>query len=222
MAGDSILERVQLADGKEMVLLRWEQHVEIRIDDRPLMSTHDSTSERALGELVAARLEGLPAPRILIGGLGFGFTVRAALDALPGDARVVVAELVPAVVRWNRGEYGTYARRPLDDPRVEVLTEDVAAVIARDKHAYDAIVLDIDNGPDALVHAGNAEIYKRAGLERTRAALKGPGVLAVWSAFPSKTFTKWLRDLGFEVTVERIKSADPRGPRYYIWMAQLA
>lgn len=222
MIGDTILERVKLDDGKEMVLLRWDQHVEIRIDDRPLMSSHDSTSERALGDLVAARLEGVSAPRILIGGLGLGFTVRAALDALPRDAQVVVAELVPAVVRWNRGEYGNYAGRPLDDPRVEVITDDVAAVIARGPRSFDAVVLDIDNGPDALVHPGNAAIYKYAGLEKTRAALKGPGVLAVWSAFPSKTFTKWLRDLGFEVSIERIKSADPRGPRYYIWMAQLA
>lgn len=224
---DEVLQRVTLPDGKTMTLLRWwesdaRSHIAIRVGDRPLMSSHDRGSEVALGELVGARLAGVAAPHVLIGGLGLGFTLRAALDVLPAGARVTVAELVPEVVAWNRGEHGALAGRPADDPRVTIETADVAAVIAEHPRTFDAIVLDVDNGPDALVHRANKRLYQKAGLERARGALRGSGaMLAVWSAFPSKTFTKWMADVGFEVAVERAASSDPRGPRYYIWVGLL-
>ncbi len=219
MKPDEILERVTLPDGKEMVLTRWDTHLAIEVGGRSLMSSHDHGSEDTLGRVVAERLTGVPEPRVLIGGLGMGFTLRAALDALPAVAHVVVVELVPEVVRWNRETYGELAGHPLNDPRVEVVIDDVAAVIKRST-GFDAIVLDVDNGPDALTHDGNAGLYKRAGLTRARSALRKGGVLAVWSTFSSKTFTTWLEDVGFTVKLTRAPSTLPGGPRYYIWLAQ--
>jgi spermidine synthase len=216
---DEVIERVTLPDGGEMVLLRWDEHVAIHVNRRPLMSTHEHASEDALGELVGQRLDGIEEPVVLIGGLGIGFTLRAALDCLPETARIVVCELLPDVVRWNRGELGTFAGRPLDDPRVEVLVDDVGAVITRAKGTYDAIVLDVDNGPDALTHAANAKLYKRAGLLRARSALKPGGILTVWSAFPSATFTRWLEETIGPVDRQRTPATTPGGPRYYIWTA---
>ena len=215
---DVVLERVKLADGKEMVLTRWDEHVAISVDGRPLMSTHEHGSEDELGRVVAERLAGVRAPRMLIGGLGLGYTLRAALDVLPRDAEVVVAELVPAVVRWNRGKHGAYSGHPLRDRRVELIVDDVAKVIGK-RRRYDAILLDVDNGPDALTHAANAKLYQQAGLVRAAAALRAGGVLAVWSAFPSKTFTRWLANAGFSVDQLRAAPTTPGGPRYYIWIA---
>ncbi|MCX5746315.1 MAG: spermidine synthase [Proteobacteria bacterium] len=218
---DEVLERVALPDGKEMQLTRWEfegaEYVSIKVDRRILMSSHEHGSEDALGELIAERLADLPAPRLLIGGLGLGYTLRAALDGLPAAATIVVAELVPALVAWNRGAYGDLAGRPLDDPRVELVVDDVANVIPRG--GFDGIVLDVDNGPDALTYEANARLYKRAGLARARAALNPGGLLAVWSAFPSKTFSKWMETVG-EVELKRAPPTTPGGPRYYIWLAQ--
>lgn len=219
MITDEVLERVVLPDGKEMVLSRWDKHIAISVGGRPLMSSHEHGSEDELGRLVAERLAGVAKPRVLIGGLGLGFTLRAALDVLPKAARVVVAELVPAVVRWNKGAHGKLARRPLRDKRVRVMVKDVAALIAK-RATYDAILLDVDNGPDALTHDANAKLYRRAGLVRARAALRENGVLAVWSAFPSRTFTQWLREVGFAVEQLRATPTTPGGPRYYIWVAR--
>ncbi len=221
MKPDEVLERVTLPDGKEMVLTRWDDHIAISVGGRSLMSSHEHGSEDELGRVVAERLVGLKAPRVLIGGLGLGYTLRAALDQLPKAARVVVAELVPAVVRWNKGAHGKLAGRPLRDKRVRVIVDDVGAVIAK-RGTYDAILLDVDNGPDALTHDANAKLYKRAGLVRARAALRANGVLAVWSAFPSRTFTRWLREVGFTVEQLRATPTTPGGPRYYIWVARRA
>lgn len=219
MKPDEVLERVILPDGKEMVLMRWDDHIAISVGGRPLMSSHEHESEDELGRLVAGRIAGVPEPRVLIGGLGLGYTLRAALDVLPASAKVVVAELVPAVVRWNRGEHGILAGRPLKDKRVHVMVEDVGKVIAK-RTKYDAILLDVDNGPDALTHDANAKLYKRAGLVRARAALRANGLLAVWSAFPSRTFTMWLREVGFHVEQLRATPSMPGGPRYYIWIGR--
>jgi len=216
---DEILDRVTLSNGKEMVLLRWDAHFSIHVGGRPLMSSHEHGSEDALGRIVAERLAGVVRPKVLIGGLGLGFTLRAALDALPKTARVVVVELVPEVVRWNRDVCGALAGHPLDDPRVEVIVDDVAKVIGRGKGDYDAIVLDVDNGPVAISDPGNAKLYSRAGLARARAALrKGTGILAVWSAVSSKTF-EGLDTVG-KVERVRAEATTPGGPRYYIWLAQ--
>jgi len=199
--------------------VRWDGHIGIEVGGRSLMTSHDHGSEDELGAVVGEAVRGIARPRVLIGGLGLGYTLRAALDVLPPAARVDVAELVPEVVSWNRGAQGPLAKRPLRDKRVKVLIEDVADVIKRGS-AYDAILLDVDNGPDALVHPGNAGLYKRAGLLRAKKALRAGGVLAVWSAFGSRTFTRWLEEVGFAVTLQRTQPTTPGGPRYYIWLAR--
>ena len=205
-------------DGSEMVLEREGTEVTIRIGPRTLMSSDAHDSEDELGRLIASAVGKLATPRILIGGLGLGFTLRAALDELPRGARVDVAELVPDVVRWNREECGLYAGRPLDDERVTLFVEDVAAVMARAANTYDAIALDVDNGPSAVTHPRNERLYERAGLESAHAALRPGGVLAVWSAFSSEEFTKALEEL--DGTVELVETRVGIGaPQHYIWFA---
>ncbi len=204
--------------GPKLVLERIGKHVAIRIGERTLMSSDVHDSEDTFGRITAEAVANVAKPRILIGGLGLGFTLRAALDELPSTARVDVAELMPEVVAWNKARCGVYAGRPLNDRRVRLHVEDVAAVIARGKNVYDAISLDVDNGPSAISHPSNENLYRRAGLVRTRAALRPGGVLAVWSSFPSRLFTKSLEVIG-TVKLVRTTPTFPGGPRYYIWLA---
>ncbi len=203
-------------DGSEMVLEREGSEVCIRVGHRTLMASDAHDSEDELGRLIASAVAEVSAPRILIGGLGLGFTLRAALDGLPPAARVDVAELVPDVVRWNRTECGDYAGRPVDDGRVTVLIEDVAAVIARSDNTYDGIALDVDNGPSAVTHPRNEQLYRREGLARAYAALRPDGVLAVWSSFASELFTRSLEELGG--TVELVETPAGDAPQHYIWV----
>jgi spermidine synthase len=201
-----------------MILVRRGTDVAIRIGDRTLMSSDVHDSEDEFGRIVAAAVGNVTKPRILIGGLGLGFTLRATLDGVPATARVDVAELMPEVVGWNKAEHGDYAGRPLEDRRVKLYVEDVAAVIARGKSTYDAISLDVDNGPNAISNPSNENLYKRAGLARARKALRPGGVLAVWSSFPSRLFTRSLEVVG-NVELVRTTPTFPGGPRYYIWLA---
>ena len=207
-------------DGSEMVLERDGAEVAIRVGHRVLMASDAHESEDELGRLIAFAVAEVAMPRILIGGLGLGFTLRAALDNLPPAACVDVAELVPDVVRWNREECGEYAGRPLDDARVNLFSEDVAAVIARSVDTYDAIALDVDNGPSAVTHPRNEQLYRRAGLARAHEALRPGGVLAVWSSFPSELFTKSLEELGGTVELVLTPPAGPDAPQHYIWLAR--
>jgi spermidine synthase len=153
---------------------------------------------------------------VLIGGLGMGYTARATFAQLADDAEIEVVELIGAVVRWNREVIGHLAGSPLLDPRLRVIEGDVADVIEKARDRYDAILLDVDNGPDS-VYDGNAGLYKRAGLAAAHAALAQGGVLAVWSAFESPTFTAWLRGVGFTVDLQGVRAA---GARHYIWFAK--
>jgi spermidine synthase len=216
MVPRGVIERVAVPGG-ELVLARRGTEYSIRVGSIELMNSRDHGSEDELGRQTAARLT-RPKPHVMIGGLGMGFTLRAALDALPADARVDVVEIVPAIVRWNLGELGPLANEPLADPRVTVIEADVAEAI-RTARDLDAIILDVDNGPDA-VYEGNAALYKRKGLAAARAALAPGGWLAVWSSFPSKTFTTWLREVGFAVDLVTMKSKFKSGPTHYVWFAQ--
>ena len=206
-------------EGSEMVLEREGAEVTIRIGPRTLMSSDVHDTEDELGRIVAAAVRGAPAPHVLIGGLGLGFTLRAALDDLPPEARVDVAELVPDVVRWNQMECGVYAKRPLDDARVTLYVEDVARVIARSAGTYDVIALDVDNGPSAITHAMNEDLYRDEGLARARDALKPGGVLAIWSAFPSDPFTAALTSIVGTVELVQPPKLGPDAPQFYIWLA---
>lgn len=218
MNDDVVLERVTLPDGKEMVLTRWDTHVAISVGGRPLMSTHEHGSEDELGRVVAARLAGVRAPRMLIGGLGLGYTLRAALDALPADAEVVVAELVPAVVRWNEGEHGAYSGRPLRDRRVELIVGDVAAVIGG-RRRFDAILLDVDNGPGFLIHDRNARVYADEWLRNAAAHLNPGGVLVIWSEGPAPLLAGTLASLG--VLTETVIPIEREGRRFDYVLYQL-
>ncbi|WP_242346310.1 spermidine synthase [Anaeromyxobacter terrae] len=174
------IDRARAPDGAELVLSRRGEEWSVRAAGRVLMTSRTHGSEEALA---AAALTRARAPRdVLVGGLGLGFTLRAALDRLPPGARVVVAELIPALVLWNRGPLAHLAGRPLDDPRVRVVEGDVLQRIAADRGAWDAILLDVDNGPSALAHPANARLYGEAGVSACRDALRAGGALAVWSA----------------------------------------
>jgi spermidine synthase len=211
-----VLERVAVPGG-ELVLSQHGKDYSIRVAGVELMNSRDHSSEDELGRQTGARVTA-PEPRVMIGGLGFGYTLRAALDALPAAARVEVVEIVPAIVRLNRTTLAELAGNPLADPRVTVIEDDVAAVIKK-ASGYDAIILDVDNGPDA-VYQGNAELYKRRGLATAKHALAPGGWLAVWSSFPSKSFTSWLREVGFATELVTLKSKFKSGPTHYVWWAR--
>jgi spermidine synthase len=212
-----VIERVETRGG-EMVLVQRGGEFTIRIGGLELMGSRNHTSEDALGEWTCQRITGVDKPRVMIGGLGLGFTLRAALDKLPPGAHAEVIELVPEVVKWNRTVLGQLAGHPLDDPRTECIQADVGEVIARSKDRYDAIMLDVDNGPDEIFERNN-QLYRRTGLQATHAALRSRGLFSVWSTHDSPTFTKWLRDTGFEVELEKIRT-QRGGPRHYIWFAR--
>jgi spermidine synthase len=191
----------------------------IMIDTIELMNSRLSGSEEALATLTAVRLRGRAAPRILIGGLGMGFTLKAALAAFPHDAALVVAELVPGVAEWARGPMAALFGGMLDDPRVSLRIADVADVMAEGR--FDAILLDVDNGPEGLTRAANDRLYDAAGLAAAKAALTPGGVLAVWSATREQAFTKALRQAGFTVEEAMVRAhRGTSGARHTIWLAR--
>ena len=185
-----------------------------------LMNSRVHGSEIALAEMTCARVAGRAGLRVLVGGLGMGFTLAATLDAIGPDDRVVVAELVPEVVDWNREIIGAPAGHPLDDPRAEVFIGDVAQLLRDQPGGFDAIMMDVDNGPEALIRRENDWLYSPAGLAATRRALKLNGVLAVWSASSDRRFTKRLEQAGFDVELEMVRPHRAgKGARHVIWFA---
>ncbi len=187
-----------------------------------LMSSEDDASSRALAELGCAHIGAARAASVLVGGLGMGYTLRAALDATGPKARVHVAELVPAVVEWNRGVLADLAGRPLDDPRARLHVGDVRKLIRKGAN-FDAILLDVDNGPEALAHASNDQLLSPQGLERARAALAADGVLGVWSFSDDAQFTRRLQKHGWNAKAHRVTgSRKGRGRYHYIWIARPA
>lgn len=192
----------------------------IMLGSNELMNSRVSGSEQALAALACERMEKIAKPRILIGGLGMGFTLRSALEALGPDARVDVAELVPAVISWARGPMQSVFHQCLEDPRVHLLETDVQAPIEHNKAVYDAILLDVDNGPDGLTHQNNNSLYEASGLGKTRRALRPGGVLAVWSSGPDAGFTRRLKRAGFVVEEVKTRARGSRGgARHVIWLA---
>jgi spermidine synthase len=192
----------------------------MRVDGQELMNSASHRSEQKLAVYGCAGLARRPGVRVLIGGLGMGFTARAALDVLAGDAEVVVVESVAAVVRWNREVFGHLAREPLDDPRLSVVEADVVDTIAAAAGRYDAILLDVDNGPSALTTFKNRRLYSAEGLERARNALRPRAVLAVWSTFQDAKFTARLRTVGFDPAAKRVLAGDGSRRRHVIWLAR--
>ncbi|MHB8769374.1 MAG: polyamine aminopropyltransferase [Syntrophales bacterium] len=191
----------------------------IRLDGSELMNSRVHGSEDAMAELACARISSLPCPRVLIGGLGMGYTLAAALNRLGPESRVVVAELVPAVAAWNRGPLAALAGHPLADDRVTVREVDVAHILRAEQRAYDAILLDVDNGPQGLTRKSNAWLYTPTGLEAVFTALRPAGVFALWSAGPERAFALLLRKRGFVVAEERVRARGSRGGYHTIWIA---
>jgi spermidine synthase len=200
-------------------LMRRGDEFAIVVDSIELMNSRRSGSERALASLACERLRRLPAPRVLIGGLGMGFTLRAALAELGPRAEVVVAELIPAVAAWARGPLAHIFAGSLDDPRVSLHETDVHHLIADGPGAYDAILLDVDNGPEGLVQSSNDRLYDVAGLGRARRALRPGGVLGVWSESPDRKFKARLQRGGFAVEEHKVRSAGSGG-RHVVWIGE--
>jgi spermidine synthase len=214
-----LLGQTRTPEGEEMTLTRHGSEYVILASGQSLMSSRMHGSEEALAMFACGRARMLEEPCVLVGGLGMGFTLRATLDLLPTDATVVVSELVPAVVDWNRGPLGPLARHPLKDKRVVVDVNDVAATLRTSPRRFDAVLLDVDNGPAAFTASHNAGLYDDRGLAAARAALKPGGVLAVWSSREDRRFEQRLRYGGFNVTVERVRGRLKKGgPRHTIFL----
>jgi spermidine synthase len=214
------IDRAQTTNGDELILRHRGGVYEMRCNGWDLMSNRAHVSEEALARL-GLQAVAAAAPRILIGGLGMGFTLRAALDAAPPGASITVAELLPEIIAWNKGALAALAGRPLDDLRAEVKVADVAKLLATNTASYNAILLDIDNGPDAIMYECNATLYARDGLRMARAALAPSGVLAVWSADRSSAFERSLSSAGFSWRAVDVpaRSYSP-SPLHVIYLAQ--
>jgi spermidine synthase len=213
------LDRTALPQGGELRLMRRGHEFSIKLGVAELMTSRLYASEEALATLAAEKLKGRPKPRVLIGGLGMGFTLRAALSAFGPKAEIVVAELVPAVVRWARGPMAELFGGSLDDRRVELIEADVAALMRRAKPLYDAILLDVDNGPEGMTQSANDQLYSMRGLAAARAALCPGGVLAVWSQGPDRAFAKRFEKAGFSVEDRKVRARGVHGgSRHVIWL----
>jgi spermidine synthase len=207
-------------DKTAVKLMRRDDEYILLADGAVLMSSRMHGSEEALATFGCERARTLKQPSVLIGGLGMGFTLRASLDLLPADGSVVVAELLPAVVEWNRGVLGPLAGHPLSDKRVEVITGDVFTILGSRLGEFDAVLLDVDNGPAAFTASNNTALYNKRGIAAAHAALKPEGNLAVWAVNEDRTFEQRLRDGGFEVKVQRLRGRLKKGgPRHTIFLS---
>jgi spermidine synthase len=204
----------------ELRLMRRGAEFSMMLGANELMNSRLSGSEEALATLACRRIEAVKNPRLLIGGLGMGFTLRAALAVLGSEARIVVAELVPAVIAWAKGPLAEVFGDSLGDPRARILTADVADVIQSHASAFDAILLDVDNGPEGLIRKANDALYDLKGLKAIRRKLRPGGLLAVWSSGPNPAFSKRLGDAGFDVSEMAVRATAKRsGARHVIWFA---
>lgn len=204
----------------ELSLLQREREFSIQIGHLELMNSREHGSEDALAELALARMPLSERPQVLIGGLGLGFTLAAALRVGPPQTQIEVAELLPAVVRWNQGPLGHLADHPLRSPRASVIEADVSKLVKARQQAYDAILLDIDNGPSPITLYSNGWLYSPKGLLVLFAALKPGGILGIWSAGPEAGFSRALEKAGFIVEEKRVKSRGTKGSNHVIWLAQ--
>jgi spermidine synthase len=207
--------------GDQLRLFRRGDDFMIVLDRNELMNSRMSGSEEALATMTCARLRTGDAPKLLIGGYGMGFTLRAALSTLPAKAQVTVAELVPEIIKWAIGPMADLTAGCLDDRRVTVIENDVALLIGAARESYDAILLDVDNGPDGLTRLANDQLYSSRGLSAAKAALTPGGILAVWSAMPDAAFSRRLKDAGFAIEEVRVRArSNGKGPQHIIWFAR--
>ena len=204
----------------ELRLMRRGSEFSMMLGPNELMNSRLSGSEEALATLACKRIEAVKSPHLLIGGLGMGFTLRAALAVLGAGAEILVTELVPAVIAWARGPMAVLFGDSLDDPRARIVSGDVADAIRSHPAAFDAILLDVDNGPEGLIRKANDALYELKGLKAIRRALRPNGVLAVWSSGPDPAFSRRLRAAGFAVNEVAVRATTKRsGARHVIWFA---
>lgn len=221
MFGHDWIGTAHVPDGVEMRLMQRGDEFTILLARNELMSTRASASEEALASMTFARLGQRPAQQWLIGGYGMGFTLRAALEVLGADASVTVAEIVPEIIQWARGPMQSVTAGCLDDERVVLVQDDVAMLIDAARDGYDAILLDVDNGPDGLTRRVNDSLYEGDGLHAAFTALRRGGVLAIWSAETDAAFTGRLRETGFDVDEVVVREvADDEGAHHVIWFAR--
>ena len=215
-----LIGTAQIPGGDQLRLVRHGDDFIILLDRNELMNTRMSGSEEALATLTCARLAEPNKARLLVGGYGMGFTLRAALAALPADASVTVAELVPEIIDWARGPMREVAAGCLDDPRVQLVQDDVTAVIRSSLQTFDGILLDVDNGPDGLVRDANDQLYSASGLQAAQAALRPGGILAIWSAAKDDAFAQRLKRAGFAVDEVAVRArGNGKGAKHTIWFA---
>ncbi len=222
MASPELIDRTTTPDGEALTLGEEAGHHVVRVRGELLMSSRVSGSEAALADLALSERAPAPNLKVLLGGLGMGFTLRALLDRIAADAVVEVVELFECVVRWNHGVLGDHAEQPLNDPRVTVTVDDFVAYLAHDRRTYDLILIDIDNGPEAFTVAANERLYAASGLTQVYRALTPGGVLVLWSAFRDPRFERRLRRAGFSarsVTV-RARAAAGKGARHTVFIAE--
>ncbi len=217
----TLVDTADIPGGATLQLFRHDKDFSIRVaGSGVLMNTRGHGSEDALAELACAKIATRSRPRVLIGGLGMGFTLATALRCLPSGADVVVAELLTAVIAWNRGALGEYAGHPLRDRRSTVYEGDIIEILKSDCRPYDAIVLDVDNGPDAFTRKENEWLYTSSGLAAAYQALRPNGVLAVWSAAADPSFTARLQKAGFQTEQLRPRARRGKGARQIVWIAE--
>ena len=221
MIARELIDTAQVPGGGKLELVRHGNDYIIVLDRNELMNTRMSGSEEALATMSIERIANQTNPHLLIGGYGMGFTLRAALGKLGSHARVTVAEIVPEIIEWARGPMAALTGRCLDDPRVVLVEDDVSWLIGGTDEEYDAILLDVDNGPDGLTRAANDRLYIKKGLRSAHAALRPGGVLAVWSAAPDAVFANRLRNSGFTVDEVRVRArSNGKGAHHMIWFAK--
>jgi spermidine synthase len=216
------LDETTTPDGTVLTLFRHDGAYSIRVDGVERISTRRHHSEETLAELVCAPLRDRRGVRVLIGRLGFGFTLKAALRSLGPDAKVVVAELVPAVIAWNRNPDYELAASALSDARVDLRQDDVTSVLEKSRGQFDAIMLDVDNGAEAMTHEGNAQLYLYSGIAMAMAALRADGRLAYWSAKGDAAFEDMLRDAGLTVEVKTVRAHTTSGTWNTLFLASAA
>jgi spermidine synthase len=214
------LDSTVTAEGRKLTLHRRESDYFIYLDGEELMSTRRHHSESVLASAALEELGRRERPRLLIGGLGLGFTLRAAVELLPPGGRIVVAELFREVVEWNRAHFPP-SRPALEDPRVEIDVRDVNAVIGSARRGFDAILLDVDNGPSAWCLEANTRLYEDSGVAAIRRALRPGGVLAVWSAFKDPAFVRQLDRSGFKARAQTVRARGEKGSRHTIFLGKL-
>jgi len=221
MKRHELLAETITPDGMRMTLSSHAGNYYIEVENQALMSTRAPGSERALGALAGRELHGHKRPRVMIGGLGLGFTLASALEALPSGAEIVVVEYFEIIVDWNRKFAFQAGEDLLADPRVHVEVCDVVDYLRSVKRPFDAILLDVDNGPDAWTMESNDRLYDKTGLKRIRSALNPGGLLAVWSAMASPRFEKRMAQAGYQVESESVRSRDRKGERHTIFIGRI-